>query len=315
MLRPVRTIAAYFLTAGLLFQTGCTPAGGDSPLQDEVLTIGTADSGGTMYLAGRAIAQILEENGLKITVSASSGSAMNAENLLSGEVDLAMVSGDTALRTEQGTEKNRLRAVGTVFFSQSNWIVPADSKLEYVHDLAGLRLGVGPENSSTEHSALTALKAAGLGEQDVELINCGLGEGTEKLRRGEVDAIHGFSGAPIVAPEELARQMPCRVLKYTPEELDAILSDQSVFLPGVLPAGTYRGQDEEIATFGAWCLLCVEERMDEELVYRLTQALWEGRRELAAAHPAMAAMAQEDFLRQDLPIPLHPGAERFYNGL
>ena len=313
----LRLWSAVLSAAMLLCAAGCTPGAGPAEPSDSavaVLTIGTADSGGTMYPVGSAIAEVLQREDRKINVSASSGSAMNAMDVVSGEVDLALVAGDTAqavYEEEQGRGSS-LRAVGAVFFSQSNWLTAEASGAEYVHDLKGLRLGIGPEYSTSELSALAALEGVGLDREETATENCGLGAGVDKVLRGELDAIHGFSGAPVSALAELAEKLPCRVLKYTPEELDNILAGNEAFAPAVLPAGTYRGQQEDVATFGVKCLLCVDESMDEELVYRLTGDLWNSRAELGAAHASMRAMEDGDFVREELPIPLHSGAERFY---
>ena len=52
--------------------------------------------------------------------------------------------------------------------------------------------------------------------------------------------------------------------------------------------------------------------MDEDTVYMLTKDLWEHREELTQAHSAMQAMTDGTFLYEDLPIALHPGAQKFY---
>ena len=57
---------------------------------------------------------------------------------------------------------------------------------------------------------------------------------------------------------------------------------------------------------------CVSESMSDDLAYQLTQALWNASSHMEDYHPSLADMAQEDFLCQDLTIPLHSGAERFY---
>ena len=279
----------------------------------ELLTIATADSGGTMYPVGKAIASALEHDHLKCNLSASTGSAMNIRSLIGGEVDLALVSGDIALAAREsgtpGTEK--LSAISAVFFSQSNWLAPVESDAVYVHDLIGKQLGIGPEDSSTELAAQTALRSIGLDEQTATLVNCGLGKGTEAVLRGELDAIHGFSGPPIGNLGQLAQERPCRVLKYTPEELTSILSGSTIYLPATLHAGTYAGQTEPVDSFGVKCLLCVDASMDEKLVHDLTAALWENREALRQAHPALTDFTDPSFLFENLPIPLHPGAERF----
>ena len=116
-------------------------AGGEEDLT--LLTIGTADRGGTMYQVGSAIAQAItqEDSSIKINISASSGSGMNVHSLESGEIDLALVSGDVAYAAVNGQDEFaspvELRAIGAVYSSVSNWMAPASSGYVYVHDLAG----------------------------------------------------------------------------------------------------------------------------------------------------------------------------------
>lgn len=52
--------------------------------------------------------------------------------------------------------------------------------------------------------------------------------------------------------------------------------------------------------------------MDEDLVYSMTQALWESADIMGELYPAMSVLSDRDFLCEDLPIPLHDGAQRFY---
>lgn len=119
-----------------------------------LLTIGTADRGGSMAPAGKAIAAALTKDGRKVSVSVSTGSAMNVESLAAGNIDLGLVSGDVAHAAYEGQgaydgQPQSLRAVAAIYSQVSCWIAPQNTHAEYVHDLAGLRLGVGPEDSST----------------------------------------------------------------------------------------------------------------------------------------------------------------------
>ena len=79
-----------------------------------------------------------------------------------------------------------------------------------------------------------------------------------------------------------------------------------------IPSGTYKGQDEDIATFGIKALLCVRADLDEDLVYEITSILYENRDRLKGLHPALSYMSQTGFMFEDLPIVLHAGAERYY---
>ena len=57
---------------------------------------------------------------------------------------------------------------------------------------------------------------------------------------------------------------------------------------------------------------CVDQDMDEGLVYELTSILYENAGSLGRQHPSLFAMSRDRFMYSALPIPLHPGAERFY---
>lgn len=84
------------LTALCLACGGCASQPEDiSPLDADgliVLTIGTADTGGTMTPVGTAIAQVLSTDQLKFNISTSTGSFMNIQNHSSGEIDLGLVA-------------------------------------------------------------------------------------------------------------------------------------------------------------------------------------------------------------------------------
>lgn len=284
-----------------------------------VLTIGTADSGGTMYPVGSAIADtITEQHGsIRVNISASTGSMMNVETLSSGEIDLGLVSGDVAYAALHGTDEftqpvESLRAIAAVYSSVSNWMAPKTLHITFVNQLTDATVGVGPQDSTTELSARVALDTLHLQQQGVIPVNCSLGTGAEGVETGALDAVHGFSGVPIQSLSALSEQIPCQLLAYTQQELDWILRENPFYYATTIPANTYTGQTSAISTFGVKCILCVDASMPDELAYQIAKTLWENREELATLHPALNSMEELDFVCNQLPIPLHPGAEAYF---
>ncbi|MEA4933910.1 MAG: TAXI family TRAP transporter solute-binding subunit [Lawsonibacter sp.] len=313
--------ALVMVSVGILALNGFFRPPADGTANIQVLTIGTADSGGTMYPVGRAIAEALNQYvpTLKLNIGASGGSLANVEALRNGQIDLGLVSGDVAYCAYHGTEEfsgkplSGLRAIAAVYLSESNWLVQDSlSGVTYVHDLLGKRVAVGPESSTTELSARTALQVVGIDSTNTTLANYGLGSGCTAVEAGELDAVHGMAGIPISAMQKLAATEPCRLLLYTDEELDEILTENDQYVRVTIPAWTYAGQAEDVSSFGVKCLLCVSQDMDEGLVYTLTKTLYQSIPELAERHSAVAEMAQDGFACNDLPIPLHSGAQRYY---
>lgn len=310
----LRSVCAGLLTAALLLTgTGC--AAGTSPKTElTVLTIGTADSGGTMYPVGMALAGALGSDSRKINIGASTGSEMNIRSILSGEIDLGLVTADAALAAAKNgeTDVEDLRAIGAVYVSVSTWLAAERSGLTYVHELQGMHVGVGPEGSVTEESARISLATLGLTDSGLTMENSSLENAAQWLENGEIDALHAFVGNPSAGLVDMTREFPCTVLRYTQEELDQIIGDGQLYSAAVIPAMSYTGQGEDVPTFGTKCMLCVDASMSEAQVYALTQALWEGRQALGEEHQALRSMEQDGFLWQGLPISLHDGAAAFY---
>lgn len=325
-----KLFASVILLAFTLAASGCSETRhannrvNDRPNESEsniyVLTLGTADSGGTMYPAGDAIATVLTEHDseIKVNLSASSGSYTNVHNIENGQFDMGMVSGDVASSAYEGKDEfsghpvKTLRAIGAIYTSLSSWMAPESKKITYVHELSGHRIAVGPEGSTTELSARMALKAAGLNAANTAMENYSFSSSVDSVLRGTLDAVHSFAGIPVHSLSELSSKTPCRLLKYTDEELDKILASTPVYVRATVPTGTYTGQTEDLETFGIKCLLCVDASMDEDLVYRMTKILDESREELISAHPSLTSLSDPEYMCSQIPIPLHSGAEKYY---
>lgn len=283
-----------------------------------IMTMGTADSTGTMYPVGAAVASVINDNvaGFKVNVETSKGSPMNCMNIQKGEVQLATIAGDTAFQAVSGEGNfegqacENLRALCAVYPSLSNWIALKESGLTMVNELNGKNVAVGPEASTTEIAALAGMAACNVtpGEQ----VNLGLGDGANEVGDGIRDASHGFAGIPIGGQLSVAQTKDCVFLGYTDAELDAVVAANPSYYKTVIPAGTYPGQDEDVATFGVKALICVNADMDDETAYAFAEAISTHVSDLVAGHASMTAMEDADFICNDIPIELHPGAKKYF---
>ena len=328
--RSIRRGAAVFAALLFLFPAAGCGAGSDSGAHDKkeapapsditLLTIGTADSGGSMFAAGAAVAaQInIEDDSFRFNINASTGSLQNIEDLLEGRIDLALVSASAANDAVNGRgpfsgkRVEELRAVGALYTSVSNWMVLEDSDIRYVHDLKGMRAAVGPEGSATDLAGRTALRACGIDPSEEGFVNAGLGSGADRVADGTLDAVHGFAGVPVPGLLRLAGNAPCRLIGYTEDEIRAVLDENDAYTEVMIPAGSYPGQDLEVRSFGSKCILCVHLDMDEALAYRLAELLDKGRGPLSGSGELLSELAGDGFMTEGLPVPLHPGAERYF---
>src|SRR6185436_9603903 len=78
-----------------------------------------------------------------------------------------------------------------------------------------------------------------------------------------------------------------------------------------IPANTYRGQEREVLTPAVMAMLVARRDLPEELVYKFTKAIFDNLPEFHAAHVAAKSLTLQT-AQNGMPIPLHPGVERFY---
>lgn len=322
----MKRVFAALMSAALLLSllTGCgggNENGGSTGApsgKTQILTIGTADSTGTMYPVGAGVASVINDNvpGFKINVETSKGSPANCVNIQQNNVDMATIAGDTALQAVNGLGSFEgqpcpdIRALCAVYASLSNWIALKESGMTMVHDLQGKNVAIGPEASTTEIAGLAGLAACGV--EPKEKVNLGLGDAADEVGDGVRDAAHGFAGIPIGGQLSVAQTKPCVFLAYSDEELDNVIAGNPSYYKTVIPAGTYPGQDADVSTFGVKCLICVNANMDDDTAYAFAEAIATHVDDLVAAHASMTSMRDSDFICNDLPIELHPGAAKYY---
>ncbi|MDQ5814074.1 MAG: TAXI family TRAP transporter solute-binding subunit, partial [Actinomycetota bacterium] len=102
------------------------------------------------------------------------------------------------------------------------------------------------------------------------------------------------------------------VLLPSVEYLDALRGQYGeVYQEATIPAGTYEGLDQAVSVIAVPNYLVVNESMDEELAFQITQVLFEQQEDLAQAHPE-ARNLDINTAPQTPPLELHPGARRYY---
>src|SRR5690606_4923810 len=83
------------------------------------------------------------------------------------------------------------------------------------------------------------------------------------------------------------------------------------YVAATVPAGTYEGQDADVSTVAVGNFLITHSDVSDDVVYEMTKQLFENLPALSAAHKAADGVKLEDALK-GMPVPLHPGAERYY---
>ena len=281
-----------------------------------VLTGGTS---GVYYPMGVALSQIYGKAipGAKSSVQATKASAENLNLLQAGRGELGFSLGDSLSDAWKGDEEagfktplKKLRGVAAIYPNYIQIVAAADSGIKTLADLKGKRLAVGAPKSGTELNARAILKGAGLSYKDLSRVEyLPFGESVELMKNRQLDATLISAGLGVAAVRDLSVAVKI-VLLPVPADVVGKIGDPA-YQTAVIPAKTYEGQTSEVQTVAIQNFLVTHEGVPADTIYRMTKSMWENLDQLYAAHAAAKAMKKEDAVK-GMPLPLHPGAEKYY---
>jgi TRAP transporter TAXI family solute receptor len=287
-----------------------------APTFINILTGGTS---GVYYPIGVALSQIYSEGieGSKPSVQSTKASVENLNLLQAGRGELALALGDSVADAWNGVEDagfkaplKKLRAIGAGYSNYIQIVASAESGIKTLADLRGKSISVGAPKSGTELNARAIFKAAGLSYEDMGKVEfLPYGDSVELIKNRQLDATLQSSGLGMAAYRDLAATMPVRFIPVPAEVVEKIGSP--AYQPGVIPANTYEGQTEAVPTVAIANIFVTQSGVSDELAYEMTKLMFTNLDRLAAAHAAAKGI-KLDKAAKNLPIPLHPGAERYY---
>lgn len=286
-----------------------------NPPSINILTGGTS---GVYYPLGMSLSDLYGESieGSTTSVRATKASVENLNLLQIARGQLAFALGDSVADAWKGNEdagfrapRDRLRAIAGIYPNYIQIVASQASGIRSLEDLRGKRISVGAPRSGTELNARAIFKAAGLSYKDMGQVEFKpYAESVELIEKGQLDATLQSAGLGMAAIRELAERMPITFVAI-PEQVVSRIG--GAYQPGIIPAGTYKGQASDVTTATITNLLVSQTSVSDDLAYQMTRLLFENLGRLAEAHPA-AKDIQLERATNGLPIPLHPGAERFY---
>lgn len=287
-----------------------------APTFINVLTGGTS---GVYYPIGVAMSQLYSNgiDGAKTSVQATKASVENLNLLQSGRGEIAFALGDSVEDAWNGVEDagfkaplTRLRAIAATYPNYIQIVASQESGIKTLEDLKGKRISVGAPKSGTELNARAIFKAAGLSYADMGRVEyMPYAESVELIKNRQLDATLQSSGLGMAAIRDLAAMVPINFVAIPAEVVAKI--DSQAYQAKVIPAGTYDGQDEDVPTAAIVNLLVSHEKVSDDVAYQMTKLMFDNLARLRTAHSASNDISLET-ATEALPIPLHPGAERFY---
>lgn len=296
--------------------------------QSSDYVLNTASTGGTYHPVGTAIAtlskvKLLPQEKFSLTAVNSAGSGANVQALAANTAQFAILQGLYGSYAATGTgpvsePQSGMRSISMLWQNVEQFILANDLvKSGTASDLMNAKgkiVAMGKENSGTLGSNTVLLEGLGLNlDNDFDFIHAGYGPSVDALANGQAVGAGIPSGPPTSAVTKLlsANGDKFTLLSVTADEASKMDGGRNLWTPYTIPAGTYPGVESDVTTIAQPNFLAVNADVDENHVYLLTKTLYENLPFLQAIHPATKAMSIEA-ATAGLPVPLHPGAARYY---
>ncbi len=280
------------------------------------VTFKSAKSTSSYYQMAVQIAEAIKtgtDGAIIVTVEESQGSVQNVMEARVRGGDYVFTSPPVLVRLAQAGKAmfkdksdprfDEIRALFPIPSLTMHFVVRADSGIADFAGLEGRRILLGKGSFGAREGA-KYLKLFGL-DGKVEIVDAELSNAAAALKNGQIDGFVTAGSFPAPNVIEAAASTGVRILS---------LSDDQIALTKrtrlVIPAGTYAGQDEDVATTSLPVAAYATTAMDDDTAYALTRTYWERKAEMAAQAPWWNGVNAG--LMKTITGKIHPGAIRYY---
>jgi uncharacterized protein len=310
MLACSRLIAAAFVASAVL--------SAPSARAQQFINVLTGGTSGVYYPLGVALGKIYSDKipDVKTQVQATKASVENLILLQQGRGEIAFTLGDSLKAAWDGDEEagfksklDKLRTIGAIYPNYIQIVATADSGIRTLADLKGKSLSVGAPKSGTELNARAILAAAGLTYKDIGKVEyLPFADSVDLMKNRQLDATLQSAGLGVASLKDLSTSTDITVVPVPREVVNKI---GPPFVPVIIPANTYTGQDKDVPTAAVVNYLVTSSVVSDDLAYQMTRLVFESLPELANSHAAGKEIKLETAATGS-PVPLHPGAIRYY---
>jgi TRAP transporter TAXI family solute receptor len=285
---------------------------------DEFINVLTGGTSGVYYPLGAALANVYGEKieGARTQVQSTKASVENLNLLQAGRGEIGFALGDSVKLAWEGNEEvgfkkplDKLRGIAAIYPNYIQIVASKESGIKSLADLKGKSVSVGAPKSGTELNARKIFEAAGMSYEDLGKVEyLPFAESVELMKNRQLDATLQSAGLGVASLKDLSASMEVTIVSVPADVTDKL---GAPYIAREIPAGTYEGQADDVPTVAIVNFLVSHSGVSDEIAYQMTKQLFENLPTLEAAHNAAKAIKLENAIK-GMPLPLHPGAERYY---
>lgn len=309
-----------FMLVMVLAACGGTSDGDDSSTSTssdiDFLSLVTGGTQGTYYALGGTFADLIsDETGIKTTAEVSQASTANIGALKDGNAEIAFLQTDIAYYAKNGElmfedqAMDNLVAIGALYPETVQLVTTAKSGITSFEDLKGKKVSIGAPGSGVYANAEQLLEIHGLSLSDIQVQNLDFGESTDGLQTGQIDAAFVTAGYPTAAVEALSATADVVIVPVTAEKAEELIAKYPYYAVDTVASGTY-GIESDIPSVSVLAMLATTEDIPNDVAYGIAKGIWGNAENISHAK---GAFIKTETALEGIGIPVHPGAQKFFD--
>ncbi|MCU7947159.1 MAG: TAXI family TRAP transporter solute-binding subunit [Candidatus Thiodiazotropha sp. (ex Cardiolucina cf. quadrata)] len=279
-------------------------------------------AGGTFQVVANAVqvfGPVKESKDFKLKAQSSAGSVENLRKVNKGRADFGVVYSGHVFLGREGKLKNDTKkyedvlAVSYLYGAPAQLVTKKGSGIKSVKDLKGKKVGVGNAGSGAFANCELFFSHMGVWE-NVERNAMGYNDAAAAFGNNQLDAFWLFTAFPSGAVIMAAQTNDIELVNVGKDaEESGFFEQYPYFTKLAIPAGTYKGVEEESPSFQDSALWVANAKVSDDDVYNLLSMIYteEGLAHMVAQKKTFKEMAIETGVN-GIVTPMHPGAEKFW---
>jgi hypothetical protein len=298
---------ALFVAATLVAATGA---------QAQQVKLMTGPQGGSWYPLGGAIANIGEKAGIKVQVLPGAGIA-NVKAVETGKADIGFGNSISTVdgvagRAPFDTPAKNVCNVASLYPQYFQVVANADSGINSLGDLKGKSAAFQPKGNTAEFISNQALEVYGLKPADLSRVSyVSYTDAVSLMKDNNAQVFTLGTTVPASAIMDLASARDIKIVAIGDDKFEAMRKLNPGYTKLIIPAGSYPKQTQDVQTIGYATHVIARCDLDAEVVYKLLKGMVDNKADLTAIAKAMGSTTPK-MMAEDIGVPMHPGATKFY---
>jgi hypothetical protein len=282
------------------------------------LKLMTGPMGGSWYPLGGAIADILQKNvpGVNLAVAPGGGVA-NIEAVEFDKCDIGFSNSSSAVDGLHGRapfkkKMGKMRQLANLYPQYFQMAVMDNSPIKSPADLKGKIIATTPKGHTGTILAEQVLEVYGLSFKDMSKVHhVSYSDGVALMKDGHADVYMVGTTSPASSIMDLAATRKIRLLSLPEDKMQALQKINAGYVKRIIAKGSYQGVDADTVAASYFAHMIISSQLPDDLVYKITKAMVTNLPRLADIVKDMKGVTAKD-LAQDIGVPFHPGALKYY---